>query len=229
MATIMIVDDSNYTRRTHRRIVESAGHEVHEASTGMAAIEALSSAMLDLRRLAWDLSLFTSAEFGFVALPAQYTTGSSIMPNKRNPDVIELMRASYASVAAARCEIEQLLSLPSGYHRDLQVSKGALFHGFGKGLASLSLLPDLLANLEWRTERMRAALEPSMYATDLAVELARRGMPFRDAYREAANPAGWVAGDPAVSLAERVSPGAAAELQLDVLRARLDAIAQDGA
>src|SRR3546814_10539901 len=89
--------------------------------------------MLDLRRLAWDLSLFTSAEFGFVALPAQYTTGSSIMPNKRNPDVIELMRATYASVAAARCEIEQLLSLPSGYHRDLQLSKGALFHGFGKG------------------------------------------------------------------------------------------------
>ena len=67
----------------------------------LAALEALGSAMLDLRRIAWDLSLFTSAEFGFVELPAQYTTGSSIMPNKRNPDVIELMRASYASVAAA--------------------------------------------------------------------------------------------------------------------------------
>src|SRR3546814_14793177 len=88
----------------------------------------------------WDLSLFTSAEFGFVALPAQYTTGSSIMPNKRNPDVIELMRATYASVAAARCEIEQLLSLPSGYHRDLQLSKGALFHGFGKGLDRKSVV-----------------------------------------------------------------------------------------
>ncbi|HRQ35816.1 MAG TPA: lyase family protein, partial [Chiayiivirga sp.] len=60
----------------------------------LAALEALGSATLDLRRLAWDLSLFTSAEFGFVALPAQYTTGSSIMPNKRNPDVIELMRAT---------------------------------------------------------------------------------------------------------------------------------------
>src|SRR5690606_31422999 len=79
----------------------------------MAAIEALGSAVLDLRRVAWDLGLFTSAEFGFVALPAQYTTGSSIMPNKRNPDVTELMRATYASGAAARCEIEQLLSLPS--------------------------------------------------------------------------------------------------------------------
>jgi argininosuccinate lyase len=60
----------------------------------LAALEALGGAMLDLRRLAWDLSLFTTAEFGFVALPAQYTTGSSIMPNKRNPDVVELMRGS---------------------------------------------------------------------------------------------------------------------------------------
>ena len=187
----------------------------------MAAIEALGSAVLDLRRVAWDLGLFTSAEFGFVALPAQYTTGCSIMPIKRTPDVVELMRATYASVAAARCEIEQLLSLPSGYHRDLQLSKGALFHGFGKGLQALSLLPDLLRNLEWREERMRAALEPSMYATDLAVDMAKQGVPFRDAYRQAADPARWAEGDPAASLAARTSPGAAGDLRLDVLRARL--------
>ncbi len=188
----------------------------------MAALESLGSAMLDLRRLAWDLGLFTSAEFGFVALPAQYTTGSSIMPNKRNPDVIELMRASYASVAAARCEIEQLLSLPSGYHRDLQLSKGALFHGFGKGLQALALLPGLMRGLEWKAERMRAALEPSMYATDLAVDMARQGMPFREAYRQAADPARWTDGDPEASLAARVSPGAHADLRLDALHARLD-------
>jgi argininosuccinate lyase len=190
----------------------------------MAALEALGSAMLDLRRIAWDLSLFTSSEFGFVALPAQYTTGSSIMPNKRNPDVVELMRASYASVAAARSEWEHLLSLPSGYHRDLQVGKGALFHGFGKGLQALALLPDLLRNLEWREERMRAALEPSMYATDLAVDMARDGVPFREAYRQAADPQRWAEGDPAASLAARVSPGAAGDLRLEVLRQRLDAV-----
>ncbi len=190
----------------------------------MAALEALGSAVGDLRRLAWDLSLFTSSEFGFVALPAQYTTGSSIMPNKRNPDVIELMRATYASVAAARSELEHLSSLPSGYHRDFQVGKGALFHGFGKGLQALSLLPDLLRNLEWRPERMRAALEPSMYATDLAVDMARTGVPFREAYRQAADPARWAEGDPAASLAARTSPGAAGDLRLDVLRARLEAL-----
>ena len=190
----------------------------------MAAIESLGSALLDLRRLAWDLSLFTSAEFGFVSLPPEYTTGSSIMPNKRNPDVIELMRATYASAAAARTEIEQLLSLPSGYHRDLQFSKGAIFHAFGRGLSALALLPDLLRRLSWNPERMRAALEPSMYATDLAIDLARQGLPFRDAYRQAADPARWANGDPEASLQARVSPGASADLRLDLLRARLDAI-----
>ncbi len=186
----------------------------------LAALETLGSALLDLRRLAWDLSLFASAEYAFVCLPAKYTTGSSLMPNKRNPDVIELMRGVYASVAAAKIEVEQLLSLPSGYHRDLQYSKGAIVHGFGRGLAALGLLPDLLRAMEWQPERMRAAIEPSMYATDLAVELAAAGLPFRDAYREAANPERWADRDPDASLSARVSPGAAGALRLDGLRQR---------
>ena len=190
----------------------------------IAAIEALGSAVLDLRRLAWDLSLFTSSEFGFVALPPEYSTGSSLMPNKRNPDAIELMRATYASVAAARSEIEQLLSLPSGYHRDLQFSKGAIFHAFGRGLAALELLPDLLRRLQWREDRMRAALEPSMYSTDLALDLAKQGVPFREAYRQAADPTRWAQGNPEASLAARVSPGSGAALGLDVLRGRLAAL-----
>jgi len=192
----------------------------------MAALEALGSATLDLRRIAWDLSLFTSAEYGFVALPAQYTTGSSIMPNKRNPDVIELMRATHASVAAARTEIEQLLSLPSGYHRDLQASKGAIFHGFGRGLAALELLPALLANLEWREDRLRAAIDSGMYATDVAVEAAVAGVPFREAYKAAAASADSAGQGrtPEGSLAARVSPGAAADLRLDALQARWQAL-----
>jgi argininosuccinate lyase len=189
----------------------------------MAVLEAIASALLDLRRLAWDLSLFTTAEFNFVSLPSQYTTGSSIMPNKRNPDVIELLRASYASVAAARTEIEQLLSLPSGYQRDLQFSKGSLFHGCRHGLAALELVPDLLARFEWNEAPMRAAIEPAMYATDVAIEQAAAGVPFRDAYRAAAETAAS-AGDgrtPESSLAARVSPGAGDDLRLDELAERL--------
>ena len=196
----------------------------------LAALEALGSATLDLRRLAWDLSLYTTAEFGFVALPAQYTTGSSIMPNKRNPDVIELMRATHASVAAARTEIEQLLSLPSGYQRDLQASKGAIFHGFGRGLAALELLPALLANLEWREDRIRAAIDSGMYATDVAVEAAIAGVPFREAYKAAAASADSAGQGrtPEGSLAARTSPGAAADLRLDELRTRWNTLDKAG-
>jgi len=192
----------------------------------LAALEALGSATLDLRRLAWDLSLYTTAEFGFVALPPQYTTGSSIMPNKRNPDVIELMRATHASVAAARTEIEQQLSLPSGYQRDLQSSKGAIVHGFARGLAALELLPALLANLEWRGDKLRAAIDSGMYATDVAVEAAIAGVPFREAYKAAAASAD-TAGQgrtPEGSLAARTSPGAAADLRLAELEARWAAL-----
>ncbi len=191
----------------------------------IAALDAVGAALLDLRRLAWDLSLFTNAEFGFVALPAEYTTGSSLMPNKRNPDVVELMRASYAAVAAARSEIEHLLSLPSGYHRDLQYSKGSLIHGFGRGLAALSLVPALVEKLEWRREKMRDALDDGMYATDRAIELAVQGVPFREAYQQAAEaPLPASGADPEASLAARTSPGGAADLQLAVLRQRLDAL-----
>ncbi len=222
----LALDRDHVTEALHfgRLQVSPIGAQLSRGKFELAALEALGSAMLDLRRLAWDLSLFTSGEFAFVALPSQYTTGSSLMPNKRNPDVIELMRASYASVAAAKSEIEHLLSLPSGYHRDLQFSKGALFHGFGRGLKALALLPDLLRELRWNEARMAQALEPSMYATDLAIELARDGLPFRDAYREAANPERWAQRDPLASLDARVSPGGHGDLRLDTLQARLDAL-----
>lgn len=205
-----------------RMQVNPAYAQLSRGKFELAALEALGSATLDLRRLAWDLSLFTTAEFAFVALPAQYTTGSSIMPNKRNPDVVELMRASHAAVAAAKVETEQLLSLPSGYQRDLQLGKGALVHGFQHGLGALALLPGLLAGLRWDEPRLRAAIEPAMHATDLAIELAAAGLPFRDAYRQVADGAGDLAErTPEASIAARISPGACGDLRLDLLSGRL--------
>ena len=191
----------------------------------LQALSALSQALLDLRRMAWDLSLFASAEFGFISLPPEFTTGSSLMPNKRNPDLIELLRASYAVVAGARSEIEQLLSLPSGYHRDLQFSKAPLLRAFTHGLDALALVPDLLERMQWRPEAMQAAIEPGMFATDKAIELAAQGVPFREAYgRAAQSPLPSFGADPQASLAARVSPGSGVALGLDVLRARLDAL-----
>jgi len=188
----------------------------------IAAVDALGAAALDLRRLAWDLSLFTTAEFGFVKLPAQYTTGSSIMPNKRNPDLVELLRATYASIAASRTELEQLLSLPSGYHRDLQFTKGALYHAFGRGLGAMALLPDLLRGLEWNKERLAKGFDDGMYATDKAVEMALAGLPFREAYKQAAaEPLPKAGADPQASLDARHSQGGAARLGLAMLERRL--------
>jgi argininosuccinate lyase len=206
-----------------RMQVAATAAQLSRGKFEIGALDALGAALLDLRRLAWDLSLFTTAEFGFVTLPPEYTTGSSIMPNKRNPDVIELMRASYANVAAARTEIEHLLSLPSGYQRDLQFSKGALFHGFGHGLAALALLPGLLHGLQWNPAAMRAAIEPAMYATDVALEQAAAGVPFREAYRAAAGAADTAGAGrtPEGSLEARSSAGAGGNLRLDVLQARL--------
>jgi argininosuccinate lyase len=190
------------------------------------ALAALSQALGDLRRLAWDLSLFTTREFGFVALPAQYTTGSSIMPNKRNPDVIELLRASQAVTVGAMAELTAILSLPSGYQRDLQFTKGPLIRALRHGLDALALLPELLLALRWNAPALRAAIEPSMYATDLAVEQAIDGVPFREAYRAAADAAAMLdQRTPEASLAARVSPGASADLRLDVLHERLARIA----
>jgi argininosuccinate lyase len=140
--------------------------------------------------------------------------------------VVELLRASYACVAAARCEIENLLSLPSGYQRDLQFCKGSIFHGVRHGLMALELVPDLLARLQWNEATMRTAITPQMYATDVAIEQAAAGVPFRDAYRKAAS-ATANAGEgrtPESSLAARTSPGAAADLRMDELRARLDVL-----
>ncbi len=221
--------DRDHTTRAlgfARMQVAATGAQLSRGKFELAALEAVGSALLDVRRLAWDLSLFTTSEFGFVALPPEYTTGSSIMPNKRNPDVVELLRASYASVAAARTEVEQLLSLPSGYQRDLQFSKGGIFHGMHRGLAALELVPDLLARMQWNEEAMRAAIEPAMHATDVAIEQAAAGVPFRDAYQAAAA-ATAEAGrgrTPEESLAARVSPGAHADLRLSELHARLDAL-----
>jgi len=187
-------------------------------------LHALGQAMLDVRRLAWDVSLFTTAEFAFVSLPARYVTGSSIMPNKKNPDVVELLRAACAVVLGARTELEHVLALPSGYHRDLQGTKGPMLRGVRHALASLALVPGLLEAMQFDAEAMGRAIDAQMHATDRAVELALEGVPFRDAYRQVGDSLGELERrEASASLDARTSPGGAAALMLDVLGERLEA------
>jgi argininosuccinate lyase len=191
----------------------------------LSALVALLQPLLDVRRFAWDLSLYTTAEFAFVTLPPAYTTGSSIMPNKRNPDVVELLRAAPAPVIGAMAEVESVLSLPSGYHRDLQATKGPVLRALAHGTAALALLPALVRNLGLDEARMAAAITPELHATDAAVELALAGVPFRTAYRQVADSLSSLgARRPEDSLAARTSPGAPGKLMLDVLRQRLTSL-----
>jgi len=191
----------------------------------LGVLFALWQALLDVRRLAWDLSLYTTAEFGFVKLPAEYTTGSSIMPNKKNPDVVELLRASPAAVFGAIAEVQSVLSLPSGYHRDLQATKGPILRAISHGIEALSLVPNLIAKMEFDEAKMAAAISADMYATDRAIELVREGVPFRTAYRQVADELDTLdARRPEDSLLARSSPGATADMMLPALRERLGAL-----
>ncbi|MBT8047595.1 MAG: argininosuccinate lyase [Xanthomonadales bacterium] len=186
-------------------------------------LQAAAHAMQDVRRLAWDLSLFMTSEFNFVRLPAQYTTGSSIMPNKANPDVVELLRGKAATVEAAVIEIQSVLSLPSGYQRDLQLTKAPLIRGIRSALQALAIVPPLVAGIEFNEQAMRDSISLEMFATDVAQANAARGMPFRTAYREAKKSLDDAdAADAAESLAQRVSPGGCGDLQLDRIRHRLE-------
>lgn len=189
------------------------------------ALTAMSQALLDLRRVAWDLSLFCMPELAYVKLPDRFTTGSSIMPNKRNPDLIELLRASYGVVSGALSEMQSLLALPGAYHRDLQFTKGPLLRATRHALQALSLLPDLIGTMRFDAERLQAAIEPEMFATDVALALAANGVPFRDAYRQAlSDREALVAISPQQSLEARTSMGAPGNLLLGAIAARIDAI-----
>jgi argininosuccinate lyase len=142
--------------------------------------------MQDFGRLATDLLLFYTREFAFVDLPAEMTTGSSIMPQKRNPDVFELIRGRSATALACLVEALGVYSrLPSGYNRDLQLIKAPLFRGIDVCAQVLVVLPAALDGLRFRPENIR--LDPAIQAAARANELVvKEGIPFRDAYRRVA-------------------------------------------
>ena len=139
--------------------------------------------MQDLGRLASDLLLFYTREFGFVQLPDAFTTGSSIMPQKRNPDVFELVRGRTATAQACLVEVLGITAkLPSGYQRDLQLIKAPLFRSIDVCLESLDVMAAALPQVRFRPERIR--LDPDIHAAAEANALvAQEGIPFREAYR----------------------------------------------
>jgi argininosuccinate lyase len=152
-----------------------------------AALEFLSNTaitMVHLSRLAEELVLWSSAEFGFIELADAYSTGSSLMPQKKNPDVPELVRAKTGRAIGNLVTLLTVLKgLPLTYNRDLQEDKEPLFDSVRTLLDSLEVMAGALATLRVREERMaEAAADPMLLATDLAETLVRSGVPFRDAH-----------------------------------------------
>ncbi|MBI5366597.1 MAG: argininosuccinate lyase [Planctomycetes bacterium] len=152
------------------------------------ALAACATVLLDGGRLAGDLILFSTEEFGFFELPEELCTGSSIMPNKKNPDALELVRASGAEVAAQAAAAAGIAAkLPAGYQRDLQLTKGPFLRGLDRTGRCLTVLALCVGRLGVRRERCLAACTGEIYAADRALELVRAGVPFRTAYRQVAD------------------------------------------
>ena len=142
--------------------------------------------MQDLGRLASDLLLFYTREFGFVTLPDAFTTGSSIMPQKRNPDVFELVRGRTATAQACLLEVLGITAkLPSGYQRDLQLIKAPLFRSIDLCHESLDIMAAAIPQVRFEAERIR--LDDDIHAAAEANELVvKEGIPFREAYHKVA-------------------------------------------
>ena len=150
-----------------------------------AVLDAVGSAIADLNRYAADLVFFTSQEAGFFAIGKGFTTGSSIMPQKRNPDLFELIRARSARFAGLRSGLAGIThALPSGYSRDLQDTKALVIDGLRLARGIVVVATAATPTLKPVRERIIAALTPDIYATDEAYRLMReQGIAFRDAYK----------------------------------------------
>ena len=176
-------------------VSENSLDAVGDRSFILETLSALALLLLDLSRLAEDFVLFATEEFGFLDLDPAVATSSSLMPQKKNPDVFELIRAAPGRLFGRLTQLFLVVKgLPSSYNKDLQEDKEPLRRGVEDSRLVLAAEAAALERVRPRPERMRAAISPNLFATDLADLLVERGLSFRDAHGTAAA---------AVRLAER--------------------------
>jgi len=147
-------------------------------------LHTLTQVMFDLNKIASDLIVFSMPEFGYFELPEEFCTGSSIMPQKKNPDVLELLRADYNIVVSYEFQVKGIISnLLSGYNRDLQLTKEPTIKGLEITKKSLFVMGLVFRNLKINKENCKKALTRDIYTTEKVYKLVKKGVPFREAYK----------------------------------------------
>lgn len=168
-----------------RTIHNCFGASMARGECEAALLSALAQLMAVLSRLAEDMILFSMPEFAYFKLPREYCTGSSIMPQKFNPDVLELMRSKAAQVLGLQMASLSLLhAMPGGYNRDLQDCKWLYMKGLDITRTTLRILSKVVAGLSVDAGKCRAGFTPGVFATDVALRMVSAGVPWRDAYHE---------------------------------------------
>ena len=150
--------------------------------------------MMHLSRMCEDLIIWSSAEFGYVSLSDRYSTGSSMMPQKKNPDSLELVRGKTGRVYGSLVGMLTVMKgLPFSYGKDMQEDKEPLFDTVHTVLGCLRIMSGAIGECVFQSDRMREAFDDGVYATDIADYLTERGMPFRHAHEVAGKLVKWAA------------------------------------
>src|SRR3989344_6073308 len=148
-------------------------------------LQSVGGVMFDLGKIANDLLLFTTKEFNFFTLPDSFKTGSSIMPQKKNYDVLELIRGNIGIFNGYQHQIENVIkALMAGYNRDFQLTKEPYIKGMKLALETIEVMTLVIKNLEAKKKNLENACSPELYATDLALKLVKKGKNWREAYQE---------------------------------------------
>lgn len=187
-------------------------------------LSAFASLMGVVGRLSSDVCLFCSEEFKFLELPAAFFTGSSIMPQKKNPDLFELIRAKVATANALEMRVRGVThGITSGYSKDLQEVKEPVMEACDMVLQTLDVLNAVVPDLQPKVERLQGAMSPELFAAHRAYELVREGVPFRQAYRQVKEALAELEGvDPDAAVRAMDHVGATGNLGLDALGARVN-------
>lgn len=188
-----------------------------------AILSAAAQIMMTLSRLSQDLILYSMPEFGYFALPHEFCTGSSIMPQKYNPDVLELVRAKSSRVLAHASAVAAIVNaLPGGYNRDLQETKEPFIEGLQTVRGCVRIMARLVGGVSVSRKALVAGFSPAVFATDRALELVAQGTPFRDAYQQVRDQLHALQGaEPGAAIRRKTHLGAPAGLEWSVPQARL--------